>query len=238
MNVKTQVKDLVAVYINNTATNECYNAGIFENDSILLNARYTSPDFGSLLAGKKIKCFGDSIMAHDGDYDSTLQIINSGIPSNIRRFTGTKVLNNAHAGDTTAHILTKINADSFTDTDIVLINGGINDKIQSVTTATMKQNISDMFQKIWTDNESCIIIYINIHFLVNATYDAGFDSYRDAISEICGNYAVPVIESRKECCINELNSSTVTKDGTHPNNTGYAMLNGVIIPFIKSHIKI
>lgn len=211
----------------------------------------------SLWSGVSCVTLGSSIMYNDGR--TVNGEVRKGYPSYLRSI-GMTVTNKGVSGACVALETTKTYVDNcetvdtidFSNYDFVLLEGGINDYLNSVhigdfadsdfNKSEFTQAYQYIIEKILADNPTIQIVMMTpiqttYKFSGNANNVGNYEiDYVNRIKEIASRYSIPMIDLYNLGGLNKYNLSTYTDDNLHPNNAGYKRLNNIVIPFIKNLI--
>lgn len=198
---------------------------------------------GWSLSGKQIDWFGDSIIYGEMPGGNRAK---KPIPQLFAEATGANCVNHAVSGSTisdnewSAKVINQVNDADLSNSDYVIIEGGINDYFLNypVGTITLTGSFSEGLYKILntiaSKNQFVKIIVLTM-FPNNALFNgslghdgANFINYNDAIKQICMDRGIRCIDMTYNA-INKASFSTFSSDGTHFNQNGYNMLTKALI---------
>ena len=213
------------------------------------------------LAGKKMGCDGDSIMKGAGnDNTSYANYICDKNDMSLQQLAigGGTIAYGTYNGDTPRHwICTSVN-NLDNDCDIVLINGGINDKGVNVPLGSYTDLYSgnvdnttfygaletlcrNLLNKFTNDTKIYFVTNHHVNDYEYSTNSLGLTGkdYIDATKKVMKKYGIEVIDIGENTHLNTAltsykNSYTYNNDGVHPNENGYKYFYN---DYIEKHIK-
>ena len=130
-----------------------------------------------------------------------------------------------------------------TDTDIIVIIAGTND-IGTTTvelfTAAYKALLNKMIARVPNAKiYPCTLPFQQTYDLGNATAQATYNSYRDAIKNVCAEYGLTCIDLRQNMGVNAQNYSSYMNDTTHFNTTaGRKKIAECVIAVLKGYAAV
>ena len=190
------------------------------------------------LIGKQIDWFGDSIIRGEMPGGA---IAEKPIPTLFAELTGATCVNHAQSGATISNnvwatkIINQVNSADLTNSDYVIVQGGINDYLLNYPTGagtlegTFINGLYNIFNTIADKNGRTKIIMLTM-FPNNALYNGSlghdgqnFIDYNNAIQDLCEDRGIRCIDMTYSS-INRRTFSNVSSDGTHFNQLGYNIL--------------
>ncbi len=201
---------------------------------------------GGVWTGKKFVAFGTSITwacaNHDGGYLATVAERNGFSAYANEGVSGAAMANGTANGN---GINSKIRNTDVSGFDLVLIECSTNDFKLNVSlgevgemgdtdfdTTTFCGALRDSIEFILTNHPAKSVLLITDTQRNNDGYDVNFTNpaghklidYVDAVVAIAELYGLPVCDWYRNSGFNALTLGIYTKDGLHPNSTGYAVL--------------
>lgn len=204
-------------------------------------------------AGKKIVTFGDSITWYDGHHQSDVTV--NGYQYYLRKM-GLMVTNLGVDGaklalreGTQEDIVESVNATDCSEYDYVMIAGGTNDyggggprplgalANGDYDISTVYGALQRMIEKIYTDRKDVKLFFVTPlqRTDMTAANSQGLvlADYCEAIRITAARYAVPVLDFQRMSGLSAVNIGTLTIDGLHPNNAGYAFVSNKLMKFVE-----
>lgn len=198
------------------------------------------------LFGKQIDWFGDSLMRGETEGGS---VVSQPIPSIFASMTGATCVNHAESGATIANnewatkVINQVNEADLTDSDYVIVQGGINDYFLNYPigddslVGSFTAGLIEIFNTIDNKNHSAKIIMCTL-FPNEALFDGSlghdgenFVNFNNAIKRICKERCVKCIDMTYNS-INRNYFSAVCPTGTHFTQEGYNLLAKAILNLV------
>lgn len=208
---------------------------------------------------KQAVMFGDSIVAFDHTLDEQGNLL-LGYEYWLKQLLGFQEVENvglpgypfAHNPVTGEGIGEYIQR-NYQPTDLVLIGAGTNDFRLDVPLGTVSHTddfdikttagaLQAALQRILTVNptQKCVLMTPlmrdNSGYSITSFNQAGFQlkDYRKVILELGDQYGLPVWDGYFQSGVTMANLKAHTRDGLHPNNTGYAVSSKALAKFVSS----
>ena len=207
-------------------------------------------------SGEKLVTFGDSITYMDGHTASGTGELIKGYQGWLRDI-GLDVTNLGVDGaklaireGTQEDIVETVAKTDCSGYDYVMIAGGTNDyggggprpigeiAASNYDTSTVIGAMQTMIEKIYGDKKDIKLFFVTPLMRTDMTTANSLGNtlldYCNAIKTAAAHYAVPVLDFQTMSGLNAANIGTLTKDGLHPKNAGYAYLAKKLQSFVQS----
>lgn len=263
--ISGEVKKVMQGWIDDGTFEDIINQEIFGdlNNKVSQNTNDIQTLKGDITAikatglfGKQIDWFGDSIIRGEMPGGA---IAEKPIPTLFAELTGATCVNHAQSGATisnnewTIKIINQVNSANLTESDYVIVEGGINDYSLNYPTGsaslegTFLNGLYHIFDTIADKNPKAKIIMLTM-FPNNALYNGSlghdgqnFIDYNNAIQDLCEERGIRCIDMTYNS-INRKTFNIVSSDGTHFNQLGYnilamSLLNGINTAATKIRIR-
>lgn len=216
-------------------------------------------DVGSVLSGKRVIYYGDSI-CDKSFHDDPSRTVYYSYAGRISELYGTKTYNRGKdsASLSTTRGANTIIAQTKTDlkrsVDMIVIEGGVNDAMDSapvgvVSDMTREDFDADKLDKktmaggleevLWTlteNHKEAVIVYLIIY---KVDFSMGrcnaMDEYVETIKALCDKWGVVYLDLYNDGWFNtrfDIGSRIYSNDGLHPNAAGYDVLSPVLAEFM------
>ena len=201
---------------------------------------------------------GDSIVYNSGTLAHPVTVSGVtlyGYTQAIEERYGLTCTNKGISNHTIVQDLSMLKNIDYSDIGLVTIGYGVNDgrlnvplgTVSSTDTSTFAGALSDLISKIKTDNNNCLItvltpiqrLYVNNwgSFTPNANGDT-LEDFAYMCIGVAQLHNVPFVDLFHNSGLVESNLASMTFDGVHPNNAGYAMMTATITPVLDNYLNV
>ena len=181
---------------------------------------------------RRIVAFGDSLTIGYGvplpdSYPSQLQ---KKLTENGYNY---KVINLGVSGETTADGLARLPSVFSYEPDIVLLEFGANDFLQSLSPEIAQKNLDDIILAFDKKNIKVILVNVEQNPIIPLPNK---DRFAQIMPDLAKKYGIPIISSFLNGVL--LNSSLTLEDRLHPNKNGYTkILEDNVWPTLRNEIS-
>jgi|RhiMethySRZTD1v2_1073278.scaffolds.fasta_scaffold00388_13 lysophospholipase L1-like esterase len=168
-------------------------------------------------AAATVTALGDSITFGTGTTGSNDYV------SLLSSRTGVSIVNSGRPGETTASALTRVDAITGRDPDIVIVFLGGNDVLQGVSAAQSTSNITTIVQGIRASGAAVVLVGLG-----NGPPLDPFNGALPGIASQTGSILVPAVLE------GVFGVASLMADAIHPNNAGHAIIADRIEPALRS----
>jgi len=216
-------------------------------------------DIASVLSGKKVLYYGDSI-CDKSFHDDPARTVYYSYAGRIRELYGTKTYNrgkNSASLSTTRGantIIAQTKEDLTREVDMIVIEGGVNDAMDAAPVGavsdmtakdfdaskldkkTMAGGLEEVLYTLTENHKEAVIVYLIIYkvdFSMGRCSD--MEEYVQMIKTLCDKWGVTYLDLYHDAWFNarfDIKSRYYSNDGLHPNAKGYDMLTPVLAEFM------
>lgn len=216
-------------------------------------------DTASVLEDKKVIYYGDSI-CDKSFHDDPSRTVYYSYAGRIRELYGTKTFNRGRDSASfsttrgTNTIIAQTAADLDRKVDMIVIEGGVNDAMDSAPVGvvsdmtadnfdiskldktTMAGGLEEVLYTLTENHKEAVIVYMIIYKVdFNMGRCNDMTEYVDTIKALCDKWGVVYLDLYNDAWFNarfDIKSRVYSNDGLHPNAKGYDVLTPVLAEFM------